>query len=484
MYYSKDSNLNPTYSFSLPQPNKVFIKTKNKNYRYGVIYQLSHILSTTIKPKLHSNDVIVLFLKDPTLLTQFISALWLSSILFSVINPKISLSQLIERLSDIEPKILFFDQPNIHITELYSHTTHIEARQFIDDHSLSHSPVVTPQLEHDTKNKPAIIVYTSGSTQKAKKNILQRHHILAAARSCSSILFGSHSNQLWMLALPLDHIGGLNSILKPMIYGHQIYIPSNQNISTISQLLQFHPINGITCVPTQLYQILTNESWHPNPYLHILLLGGGPCSDTLIKKALERNISLFISYGLTETCGMITARKPTFYFKEPKLVGKALPPNQIYINSKGFIMLKGPQVVYPNTSSQWLKTEDLGSLNEAQELTIYGRKSTLVISGGKNINTTDIENHLQQIYGIDGAYCYGIPDEKWGEKLIAFIETKNPDITCENIIKILKETLLPYQIPKTIYALPSFPRTSLGKIDTPTLKTYQKKCFQLKLSHQ
>ncbi len=175
---------------------------------------------------------------------------------------------------------------------------------------------------------------------------------------------------------------------------------------------------------------------------------------------------------------------PSGMYTPLKSVGKPFLPNQLQIrddqgkilgkNQSGMIWLKGPQVFdgyYHKEENEkafdinnWFKTGDYGHLNGFDQLFIESRREDLIISGGENINPTEVEEAIQKLTLINEAVVIGLPDEEWGQKVIAVVTLmngKSPDI--HEMKELLSKDLEDYKIPKELIVVESIPKTVMGK---------------------
>ena len=220
-----------------------------------------------------------------------------------------------------------------------------------------------------------------------------------------------------------------------------------------------------------------------------LLLGGGPITQELIERSLERGIPIVSSYGMTETCAQIAANpmlQAKGFYTPKKSVGTVFKPNESTDqrsrirrsgapNESGEIWLKGPQVIdeYANPEltarsfddDGWFKTGDIGHANRKGQLFLKNRRSDRIITGGENVDPLEIESALTHINGIAEAAVTGIPDAEWGQKVVAAVVlSDSKTIDLPSVIHSLKKQLSGYKIPKEFKVVDKLPKSTLGKI--------------------
>jgi O-succinylbenzoic acid--CoA ligase len=329
---------------------------------------------------------------------------------------------------------------------------------------------------------------TSGTTGKSKIVPLKRRQMISAAKA-SAKNFQPEPNHFWLLCLPLNHVGGISIIFRSLLYGSAIYRMGRFNEEMVTEFLSENPrFQAASLVPTMLSRLLKNPLFKTHKDFKAILLGGGPTTLQLLKRSVERGIPIVSSYGMTETCAQIVANPmttPSGMYTPLKSVGKPFPPNQLQIrddegkilgkNQSGLIWLKGPQVFdgyYQMEEPEevfdkdgWFKTGDYGHLNGFKQLFIESRREDLIISGGENINPTEVEEAMQKLPLIKEAVVLGLPDEEWGQKVTAVVTLlngKTPDIN--EIKELLKTELTDFKIPKELVVVESFPKTVMGKV--------------------
>jgi len=327
------------------------------------------------------------------------------------------------------------------------------------------------------------------------------------------------NDDLWGNCLPLSHTGGLTIIFRALLSGTGIYLWDHFDPGTVASDIQDHPgIRRVSLVPTMLRRLLDFSAEHkitPPETLEQVLLGGGPASAELIAKARKAGWPVCFSYGMTETCGQIASQNQDG--SDPAgSVGRLFPGhelsirdengNEVATGSAGLLSVRGPQV-FPGYFSDdrqilsskagpdrdgWFETGDFARQDTHGHLFIEARRTDLIISGGENVNPVDVEAVLSDCPLVSEAAVTGVPDEEWGQIVIAFVVPqqsellskmgivtsgsgvkKKEDITkgaAQTVTQFAKKKLRPAQRPKRVYFVPALPRTSLGKINRIALQ--------------
>ena len=344
--------------------------------------------------------------------------------------------------------------------------------------------ISTKKVKSNKKSpsQTALVIFTSGSTDKPKGVVLTFNNLLQSALIGNKIL--KHSNKdRWLASLPFYHIGGFSIIFRSLIFGTPLILPDSlSNNDLILSLGKYNPTLA-SLVPTQLRRML-EAGCNPNKELRNVLLGGGFTDKQLVLSALKKGWRISKVYGSTETSSFISIINHKELRKRPASSGKAILPNKILIvdksgnpsgkNISGEIAVASPAVMkyYLNNREETEKylsnntyyTGDIGYLDNEGHLFVEARRSDLIVSGGENINPIEVENKISKHPHVIEVCVIGINDKEWGETAAAVIVTKSGKGFSLEILKDFLRNKLPgYKIPKKIFFLDSLPKNELGK---------------------
>ncbi|MEX0929496.1 MAG: class I adenylate-forming enzyme family protein [Balneolales bacterium] len=337
-------------------------------------------------------------------------------------------------------------------------------------------------------------LFTSGSSGRAKLVPCRRRQIIHAA-SRSAPLLCPEPGRLWLHCLPLNHTGGMSIIHRSLLYGTGIYRSDTFNPERIARQISGNErIHTVSLVPTMLKRLLERDDFRPHPGLKAILLGGGPVQDVILDEAIDRGFPVVTSYGMTETCGAIAAEK---YDKaKGAKAGPLLEGNELQVTGKdgrtlpagksGYILLKGPQVFsgYADEVNNresfdqdgWFHTGDFGSVDREGRLDIEPRRTDMIITGGENVSPYEVEALLNRLPGVRESAVAGVPDGKWGEKIVALIVFDVPELEdTRQIAAALRQLLPSYKIPKQFHTVETLPKTSLGKLERGKIREMAEK---------
>jgi len=308
----------------------------------------------------------------------------------------------------------------------------------------------------------ASVIFTSGTSGGSRAARLTRANWEAAARASVEHL-GHGSEDLWLLAMPLHHVGGLSILLRSAFIGGGVKMLPGFEPAAFARELH-DEVTMASVVPTMLSRVLDAD---PGPYdgLRAVLVGGGPIPDDLLERAGEARLPVLPTYGMTETCGQVATLRPG-----SRLENRAhpLPGVEIRIETDGRIAVRGPMVSpgyvgeTDRAPDQWFVTGDLGEIDADGALRVIGRADTLIISGGENIDPTMVETALARVPGVESAMVVGVPSEQWGTEVVCLYVGDAGSIRIQSH---LRDRLPSFMIPKRFVRVQTLPMTAMGKLD-------------------
>lgn len=354
-------------------------------------------------------------------------------------------------------------------------------------------PESSPEIQFPEGNSqdPAIIIYTSGTTGQPKGAILTQQNLIQDAKNIIQIWEITEKDVLCH-ALPLFHVHGLCFALHTsLIAGAKVVMVDEFSPETVVDILS-RKQGDWACtmfmgVPTMYLKMIEGMREETHEFNHIRLLASG--SAPLLPKDFERIKKVFKKEalereGMSET-GM-NFSNPYRGLKKQGSIGLPLPNVEVRIvdpetfqNLKlgevGEIWLKGPNVTpgywrKPKETEAafrdgWFRTGDLGRKDEDGYYYVTDRLKHIIISGGENISPKEIESIINHHQKVLESCVVGIPDEKWGEKVVAAIVLKPGATFTEKEVKdYCKNHLLDWKCPKEILFLKELPRNRMGKV--------------------
>jgi acyl-CoA synthetase (AMP-forming)/AMP-acid ligase II len=330
----------------------------------------------------------------------------------------------------------------------------------------------------------ALLAYTSGTTGTPKGVPLTHRQLALSIRSPMAAWRWSEDDVL-VHALPLYHQHGLGGLHTALIAGSTVHIRAKFTPADLAQVIEASRASAVFAVPT-IYQALMDAPLAPFTGLRLAVCGSAPLSPALAAQLPDLLGRLpLIRYGTTET-GLDVSNP----FADPHgdTIGIPLPGVLTRIWSAerggeaapgqdGEIQLRGPQVFggywHDPAATQsafspdgWFRTGDIGAVDPATgHLLIRGRTKEMIITGGLNVYPREVEIALEAHPAVAEAAVAGVPDERWGERVTAWVVVRDGHGFDEaGLVAHARTRLAGYKCPKRVFRLTALPRNHLGKI--------------------
>jgi long-chain acyl-CoA synthetase len=290
------------------------------------------------------------------------------------------------------------------------------------------------------------------------------------------------------------HVNGIMvSVLMPLLAGASVVIAEKFDPHTFFDIVERHRPTFFSAVPT-IYNMLAALPGDVTPdtsSLRFGICGAAPASAELLGRFEARyGFPLIEGYGLSEgTCA--STMNPVAGPRRPGTVGIAFPGQQIRIidgagtevapGVDGQITIAGPNIMQgylgrPDETARviingWLHTGDIGHLDDEGYLTLVGRSKDMIIRGGENIYPKEIEDVLTSDPTVLEAAVIGVPDDKWGETVAAYVQPRpGHTINVEGLHRICASKLAGYKRPTSITVMDAIPKNPVGKTDKAPLR--------------
>ena len=337
----------------------------------------------------------------------------------------------------------------------------------------------------------AFLQYTGGTTGVSKGAMLLHRNILANIQQVAGwLMLGLKGETPTIVtALPLYHIYSLtvNCLLMLKVGGCNILITNPRDIPGFVKELGKHRYNMITGVNTLFNALLNNPEFAKLDFAALKVTGGGGMA---VQKAVAdrwqqvTGNTLLEGYGLTETSPVATMN-PFDLKGYTGSIGMPIPSTEIVIRDDegkdlpvggtGEICIKGPQVMKgywqrPDETAKvmaadgFLKTGDIGVMDEKGFIRIVDRKKDMILVSGFNVYPNEIEQVVAMHPGVLECAAIGVPDEHSGEVVKLFVVKKDPGLSERDVMEHCKEQLTGYKRPKYVEFRAELPKTNVGKI--------------------
>ncbi len=365
--------------------------------------------------------------------------------------------------------------------------------EFRLDELVREEPIL--ELPEIKSSDVAIMLYSSGTTGKPKGVLLSHGNLVASAEAVleASVLDHWEGPRITLSAMPIAHIFGvaiMNDLLMvpERLAQHAKLIQMRWfDPERFMALIAEHKCTTIAAVPTILAVMLHHPAAakYDLSSLREVICGGAPLPVELGIAFMKRYpCRIREVYGLTEASGLGTSNRITEEFR-PGSAGRAYCNTEISIQDdndqvlptgeRGEICLRGPIVMlgYHNRPEEtakvmrdgWLHTGDVGYLDQDGYLFVVDRKKDMIIRGGENIYPAELEAVLHEHPAIAEAAVVGVPDDIYGEAVVAFVVAKpGTQPTEAEIIEHVTSNVAKFKAPSRVHFLPSLPKGGIGKI--------------------
>ncbi|MDH4258699.1 MAG: AMP-binding protein [Gammaproteobacteria bacterium] len=343
----------------------------------------------------------------------------------------------------------------------------------------------------------AFLQYTGGTTGVSKGAVLTHRNLVANTLQVVAFMpeLSTIKDAVVITALPLYHIFALTSnfLVFMRVGGHNVLITNPRDMAGFVAELRRVRFTFITGVNTLFNALLNTPGFDQLDFRSLkVALGGGMAVQAAVSERWRQVTGRHIcqGWGLTETSPVGTANLPgnTDFTGS---IGYPLPSTEISIRdddgnplptgSVGEICIRGPQVMRgywnrPEETAQvmlpegWLRTGDIGRMDERGRTFIEDRKKDMILVSGFNVYPNEVEGVVAQMPGVLEVAAVAQPDEKSGEVVALFIVRKDPALTSEQVIAFCRRELTGYKVPRSVHFRSELPKTNVGKILRRTLR--------------
>ena len=366
------------------------------------------------------------------------------------------------------------------------------------------------QLDPDA---PAAILFTSGTTGRAKGAILTHRNLCTMAhnlRYSGAIGLSLAAHRLGvepellrrnapvsstLLVTPLFHISGVTNFITSACLGGKLVLVRRWDGGAVLPLISRHQVTTVSG-PTMVLSDLLDQ---PDADHHLASIGSFVVAGQATPRSLIERVSKALpraaqasGWGMTETSGAISSASGPVLQAHPGSVGRFSPVTEGRVADasgavlaagevgelqvRGAMVMKGywdaPEATASAFDGDWYKTGDLGYINEDGFINLVDRAKDMVISAGENIYCAEVERVLCACPDFSEAALFGVPDARLGERAIAAVVLKPGAVLGEEAVKtMVRADLAAYKAPaEVVFDIAPLPRNSLGKVDKAALR--------------
>lgn len=401
------------------------------------------------------------------------------------------------RLEDHQLNSLIGRQPNpLVITDATTAPRVHGHKVFVFDDWLAGLGVAVQETaKSEDDDEVAIVLYTSGTTSEPKAALLRHRHMMAYL--LGSVEFGGASDdEAVLITVPPYHVAGMANMLSNLFAGRRLVYLRTFSPEAWLDAVRRERITHAMVVPTMLARIVAALDGKPveDSTLRSISYGGAKVAERVLREALELfpTTGFVNAYGLTETASTIAVLGPDDHrlavtSDDPKLqrrlnsAGQLLPSIEVEIrddhekplppNEVGMIYLRGDQIAGEYATGSvldadgWFCSRDRGWVDEDGYLFIEGRADDTIIRGGENFAPAEVEEVLLSHREVEQACVVGIPDEEWGQRVVAAVVLKHGAIVDpEDLKDLVRKELRSSKTPEHIEFRNDLPHTDTGKM--------------------
>jgi O-succinylbenzoic acid--CoA ligase len=306
------------------------------------------------------------------------------------------------------------------------------------------------------------VVLTSGTTGAPKAVELTDAGLAAVGAGCNAALAVERDDR-WLLCLPLHHVAGLAILARARAGGQEVVVHPSFDPGAVATAPRAAAATLVSVVPTMLRRLL--DTGAPLSEYRRVVVGGQPFPAPLRARAVAAGAAVVDAYGLSETAGGML-------FDGNPIAGAAVDlDGDDEIRVQGPMVMRGYRFDADATravldADGWLRTGDVGRRDETGAVHVVDRRRDLVITGGVNVSPTAVEHVLAEHPDVADVGVAGVPDEQWGERLVAFVVAvpggRPPDV--ERLRAFARDRLRPAELPRQVVVVDAIPRTPGGKV--------------------
>ncbi len=351
---------------------------------------------------------------------------------------------------------------------------------------------------------PAHLYYTSGTTGEPKGVVLTHRNVTTHALAAVAEL-GLCDRDVWGHFAPMFHLADAwATFALTSVGGRHVMLPRFEPAAVL-RAIETHRVTVTNMVPTMLNAMLATPgaAASDTSSLRLLMSGGAPIAPEVVRRLVETFRCEYVqTYGMTETSPYLTLSLLKDHLRElpaderlayQAKTGRPFLPVELEVVDEhdrpvspderqvGEIRVRGETVTpgywnRPVATAEvlrggWLYTGDLAVIDAEGYVTIVDRKKDVIISGGENVHSVEVENTLYRHPAVHEAAVFGVPDPTWGEAVRAAVVVRDgADVAADELIEFCRRTLASFKVPRSVQFLAELPRTGSGKISKRALR--------------
>ncbi|MCU6598962.1 long-chain-fatty-acid--CoA ligase [Peribacillus frigoritolerans] len=492
-------------------PFKTAILEDEHCYTYGQLAERTAKLKNALKGMgVKKGDRVGLLMQNSFRYIEIFYATTAMGAIVVPLNYRLALEELEYVINDSGLKALFLHQEFLtlipHLQEktpsvknfILAENEGIESNIISYEHLIAKENAKAQDLEYDEVNEEDVagIFYTGGTTGRAK-GVMLTHRNMISNYYQSSVTSFLDSNTNYLHIAPMFHLADGASTVNVTMVGGTHSIAKAFTPRAFLEAVGKYKVTSVTLVPTMINMVLQEPEFDKYDLgsLKRMTYGASPMPLALLKKAIGvfPQVQFLQAFGMTEASPALTILSFEDHLlfatenNQEKLrsCGRAIigvelkiideNGNPVVAGQIGEVIAKGPNIMkgYWNMPEEtasvikngWYHTGDMARIDDEQYIYIVDRKKDMIITGGENVYSPEVENVLFKHADVVEAVVIGVPDDKWGEAVTAIVVKKmGSTITEKEIIDFTRTSLANYKVPKSVVFTDELPKSAAGKI--------------------
>lgn len=492
------------FEFSVDRfPDHIAIVEGDRRYTYREFNRKINKLAVSLqKLGINKGDRVVIILKNRLENVALYWAIQKIGAIFTPINFRLSPEEVAYCIDNAEAKAVVYEpisenaalngnfkQKPVFISVLGAKGGDDTYENMINHHDEDY---IVPKVD---MNDYCLMLYTSGTTGKPK-GVPRTHMNEYSAATAHIIQNRYHTHESTIGVMPLYHTMGMRSLVSMALLNGKIVMLPDYDAEDTLNILEKEEITCIYLIPTILHDLVNHKNFDRYNLRKIKKIGyaGAAMTTDLTRKCFEKfKPEVFVNhYGSTEVytfsiCDYLdlkpgSAGKAGFHQQirvvTPDPEGNSTPedivgvgePGEIIVNIDSLESFKGywkrPDANRKVIRNGWYFTGDMGKIDEDGDLYVIGRLDDMIISGGENIHPLEVEDVIAEHPDVEEVTVVGIPDSRWGERVVAFVVSKSKYLKPEKLNEFCKESekLANFKRPREYIFVDAIPKSPVGKI--------------------
>jgi fatty-acyl-CoA synthase len=410
------------------------------------------------------------------------------------INHRFTVSEAAYMIGRSEPKFIFHDDARASAAREISSLFPAAALKHLDEVNAfrNHPPPLSRRELGITRDRPVVIIPTSGSTARPKGVVLSHRSMMSYIAEFAMAEPGAIERARLLLFAPLSTSAGYVLLTQFLAYGGTLFVDEAFDPERALIRITQDKITAIMGAPVFFERIAACKRFADADLSHVRLtsVGGARVSRQLLETWLAKGLLLRQIYGQTEAGGQSTINTPEAARTSPEKCGRGMPftriatidpegrfcppgtPGQIVIKGPGIMegYWNDPQATANTLVNGWLRTGDLGVIDESGLLTMLDRIKDIIISGGLNISAAELERVVGEFPGVEEVAVIAAIDERFGETPLAVLYSSD-HIDVPQLVAHCSKHLSDYKVPRyVVVEKEPLLRLATGKISKPALR--------------